>query len=151
MTKLTATKEFKWEMAHMLTGHEGLCKNVHGHSYKMQVTVSRISRTILSGPSKGMVLDFSDLKKFVEKNIVEPLDHAFMIDGSAEGLEKQLRQLLEGKSKLFIVMYRPTAENMAQDFFQQIAEMLEEHFDNTVQLESVKVWETATAFAEVRR
>lgn len=151
MTRLTATKEFKWEMAHMLTGHEGLCKNVHGHSYKMQVTVSRESRTVLSGPSKGMVLDFSDLKRSIEKELVDHLDHAFMIDGSADGLEKQLHQLLEGKSKLYVVMYRPTAENMAQDFFAQISTILEEHFGNTVQLESVKVWETVTAFAEVSR
>lgn len=147
---ITATKEFKWEMAHMLTGHKGLCQNIHGHSYKMQVTVSRISRTIQSGSSEGMVLDFSDLKSIVEDTLINRLDHAFMMNGSATGLERELLHMLHGKVKIYVVDYRPTAENMARDFYEVISKQLED-LDKTITLESVKIWETATAYAEYRR
>lgn len=147
---ITATKEFKWEMAHMLTGHKGLCQNIHGHSYKMQVTVSRISRTIQSGSSEGMVLDFSDLKRIVEDTLINRLDHAFMMNGSATGLERELLHMLHGKVKIYVVDYRPTAENMARDFYEVISKQLED-LDKTITLESVKIWETATAYAEYRR
>lgn len=147
---ITATKEFKWEMAHMLTGHKGLCQNIHGHSYKMQVTVSRISRTIQSGSSEGMVLDFSDLKNIVEDTLINRLDHAFMMNGNAAGLERELLHMLHGKVKIYVVGYRPTAENMARDFYEVISKQLED-LDKTITLESVKIWETATAYAEYRR
>lgn len=147
---LTATKEFKWEMAHMLTGHKGLCQNIHGHSYRMQISVSRVSETILRGSSEGMVLDFSDIKEVVETHLINRLDHAFMINGEAVGLEHQLLTLLAGKVKLYVVDYRPTAENMARDFYQKIAEELL-RIDNTLKLEFVRVWETTTAYAEYRR
>lgn len=148
---ITATKEFKWEMAHMLTGHEGLCRNVHGHSYKMQIEVSRASGTIADGSSAGMVLDFSHIKQIVEDNLIHRLDHAFMVDGTAQGLENELLHLLQGRAKLYIVSYRPTAENMAKDFFETIQGYIDREYKGEVTLESVRIWETVTAYAEYRK
>lgn len=107
-------------------------------------------RSILSGSSKGMVLDFSDLKKIVEDLLIDKLDHAFMINTNAEGLEHHLYLILRDSVKLYEVDYRPTAENMARDFYHIIKDKLMA-LDNTIKLESVKVWETVTAFAEYRR
>ncbi|KGQ30112.1 6-carboxy-5,6,7,8-tetrahydropterin synthase [Gallibacterium genomosp. 2] len=79
---LKVAKEFSFDMAHLLDGHDGKCKNLHGHTYKLQVIVS--GETENSGAKKGMVIDFADLKKVVNDLIISPMDHAFIYDQSSE-------------------------------------------------------------------
>lgn len=145
------TKEFQWDMAHMLAEHQGLCKNIHGHTYKMQVTVIRKSDTLISGTgaSDGMVIDFKDLKIIVKRKIVEPLDHAFMYwSQSPDQVEHQIAELLlQNDRKVYQVNYRPTAEEMALNFFNILSQELEQY---QVKVVSVKVWETTTSFAEAK-
>lgn len=152
---LTVTKEFTWDMAHMLAGHEGLCKNLHGHTYKMHVTVTRIGTNESGtpwvrkeGPAEGMVVDFKELKEVVEKLIVHPLDHCFMFwQHSSDMCEHELCEVLSrhGK-KIAWVEYRPTAENMVADFFSRIqAETVQLNLPWTVT--RVQVWETPTSYA----
>ena len=74
------TKEFKFETSHALSGHDGLCKNVHGHSYKLSVTIIGKPIQEPNNPKHGMVMDFSDLKKIINKIIVEPFDHATVLN-----------------------------------------------------------------------
>ena len=76
MSKIRITKQFSFETGHALYGYDGKCKNVHGHSYKLSVTV--IGTPILdhSNVKYGMVIDFSDLKKIVREEIVDQFDHA---------------------------------------------------------------------------
>ncbi|MGE5328067.1 MAG: 6-carboxytetrahydropterin synthase QueD [Deltaproteobacteria bacterium] len=66
------TKSFTFDSAHNLTGHSGSCENLHGHTYRLEVTVT--------GPisEQGMVVDFKDLKAVVEKNIIQKLDHQYL-------------------------------------------------------------------------
>ena len=81
---VTVTKEVTFDCAHMLDGHEGLCRNLHGHTYKVQVTARRSGGFLISkGPAKGMVLDFSALKGIMQAHIVEPFDHAFVYHGGS--------------------------------------------------------------------
>ena len=145
---LTATKEFTWDMAHMLEGHLGLCKNVHGHTYKMHVTVeSRNPAGVMTaGPSAGMVCDFKDLKNAVMEHIVDPLDHAFMYNIESEDpVERKIAQILvEADRKTAPVQYRPTAENMAKHFYEELKELLSNYAFDVVE---VTVWETPTSFA----
>lgn len=145
------TKEFQWDMAHMLAEHQGLCKNVHGHTYKMQVTVTRKSDSLISGSgaSNGMVIDFKDLKTIVKGKIVEPLDHAFIYwSQSPDPVEHQIAKLLmQNDRKVYQVNYRPTAEEMVLDFFDILNQELEQY---QVKVVSVKVWETPTSFAEAK-
>lgn len=146
---LTATKEYSWAMAHMLDGHEGLCKNLHGHEYKLQVTVARIGAELeTSGPAKGMIVDFKELKEIVNRLIVSPLDHATMVYSmSADPFEIELRALLlRYKKKRYDVKYRPTAENMAKDFFA----ILNEPFDAIgLRIINLRLYETPTSYAEI--
>ena len=65
------TKEFKFEMAHALMGYDGLCRNIHGHSYGLNVTVAGYPIDEEGHPKLGMVMDFGDLKKIVRKAIVD--------------------------------------------------------------------------------
>lgn len=151
MSIVSITKEFTWDMAHLLAGHEGLCKNLHGHTYKMQIEVCRKNEKLINKEinSKGMVIDFKDLKEIVKELVIDPLDHAFMYwTESPEPLEHEIAEILiKNNRKVAKVSFRPTAEEMAMNFFS----ILEEKFklDNLV-LVSVKIWETPTSFAEVK-
>ena len=151
MGKVSITKEFSWDMAHLLAGHEGLCKNLHGHTYKMQIEVTRKTEDVIMSEinSQGMVIDFKDLKQLVKEKIVEPLDHAFMYwVNSPDQLEHEIAQLLtKSERKVARVNYRPTAEEMAMNFF---ATLTEELLPLNLELRAVKVWETPTSFAEVK-
>lgn len=148
---LTATKSFKWEMAHMLTGHKGACANIHGHSYRMEVTVENVEETVGSGSSRGMVMEFSDLKTVVSP-LVDKLDHAFMYDNTAMAgsAEFDVVNVLKNHFlKTYEVNYRPTAENMAKDFFHKIKSDLA-FVSPGINIVEIKLWETETAFATYR-
>lgn len=151
MGKVSITKEFSWNMAHLLAGHEGLCENLHGHTYKMQIEVARKTEDVMTSDvsTKGMVIDFKELKKLVNIKIVEPLDHAFMYwVNSPDLVEQEIGQILiKNGRKVARVNYRTTAEEMAMDFFNILTKELALV---NIELKSVKIWETPTSFAEVR-
>ena len=88
------TKEFKFETGHALYGYDGLCKNVHGHSYKLSVTLLGTPITDPDHVKYGMVMDFSDLKKIVNKTIVTPFDHATVLN-----VDSPHKELADAKSK----------------------------------------------------
>ena len=71
---LRLTKEFSFEMAHALPAYEGKCRNIHGHSYRLFVTVEGTPLMQDGSPTDGMVMDFHSLKECVEESIVEPFD-----------------------------------------------------------------------------
>ena len=152
MSNVSITKEFSWDMAHMLAGHEGLCKNLHGHTYKMQVEVCRNSGGVIEGLecSNGMVIDFKDLKNIVKTKIIDPLDHAFIYwTNSTDPLENEIANLLiKNGRKVFGVNFRPTAEEMALNFFNELDKYLSL---SGIELKRIKIWETPESFAEVKR
>ena len=151
--KVLVTKEFVWDCAHMLSNHEGLCANVHGHTYKMEVTVSRTSTDVLcvSGSNEGMVIDFKQLKDMVKKVLVDRLDHAFITWGNGCEAEKDIAKTLHKHGmKTFYMATRPTAENMCQEFYLILATELRFGYqDLGIQLERIRIWETPTSYAEV--
>jgi 6-pyruvoyltetrahydropterin/6-carboxytetrahydropterin synthase len=151
MCKVSITKEFSWNMAHLLAGHEGLCKNLHGHTYKMQIEVTRKTEDVITSDasSQGMVIDFKDLKQLVNVKIVEPLDHAFMYwINSPDKVEQEIGEILiKNGRKVARVNYRTTAEEMAMNFFSVLTKDL---LKINIELKAVRVWETPTSFAEVR-
>lgn len=137
---LKVAKEFSFDMAHLLDGHDGKCQNLHGHTYKLQVIVS--GETEDNGAKKGMVIDFADLKRAVNELIISPMDHAFIYDQSSERETKIAQLLQQLNSKTFALPMRSTAENLAQFIFQRLQENVGFH------LHSIRLWETPTSFAE---
>ena len=148
---LTVTKEFKWDMAHILAGHEGMCKNLHGHTYRMQVEVARKSNDLIKEDkaTSSMVIDFKDLKKIVKEEIVEALDHAFMYwTNSPDKLEHKIADLLKEEGRKVVeVDFRPTAEAMSFYFLNILKQRFKEL---NIKIISVKVWETPTSYAEAK-
>lgn len=127
-------------MAHLLDGYDGLCRNIHGHSYRLFVTVKGNPCTDALSPKLGMVMDFSVLKKIVKEEVVDLLDHAMLVRKGTPQAE-QLHGLAE---RIYEVDYQPTCENMVVDF----AERIEQRLPDGIELFSVKLHETATSFAE---
>ncbi|MEN8138423.1 MAG: 6-carboxytetrahydropterin synthase [Bacteroidota bacterium] len=144
MKRLRLTKEFGFEMAHALYGHDGLCKNIHGHSYKMFVTVIGEPISDPASPKLGMVMDFSDLKRIVKEEVVDRLDHALMINSKTG--HTNIQEALSGIVPLRIVdvPYQTTCENMVLDF----AERIQKKLPGEIELHSVRLYETATSYAE---
>lgn len=137
------TKEFSFEMAHTLAGYDGPCREIHGHSYRLFVTVRGVPEQDSTNPKYGMVMDFGDLKRIVNRLIVDRYDHAFVMRET-----EQNRAALEAMRgvfhKIIVTPYQPTCENMVEDFARVIAAEL----PSGVELFSVKLHETATSFAE---
>ncbi|HLU85688.1 MAG TPA: 6-carboxytetrahydropterin synthase, partial [Vicingaceae bacterium] len=80
MSIIRITKEFKFEMAHALIGYDGPCKNIHGHSYRLNVTVKGKVKNGTSDSDEGMVVDFGIIKKIVNELIVDKYDHALVLN-----------------------------------------------------------------------
>ncbi|HOW09621.1 MAG TPA: 6-carboxytetrahydropterin synthase [Bacteroidales bacterium] len=139
---IRVTKEFGFEMAHALFNHDGPCRNVHGHSYRLFVTVSGVPENNPASPKNGMVIDFSDLKRIVRDEVIDRFDHAFVISG-CYNCEKPGR-LREMSENTLVVNYQPTCENLVADFAGRIIKRL----PGRVKLCSLKLYETASSYAE---
>jgi 6-pyruvoyltetrahydropterin/6-carboxytetrahydropterin synthase len=143
MSKIRITKQFTFETGHALYGYDGKCKNVHGHSYKLSVTVIGVPIPDKSNVKFGMVIDFSDLKKIVKEEIVDQFDHATVFNRTTPHLELA-NELKERGHHVILVDYQPTSENMVIDFSEKIKRRL----PSDIALHSLKLQETETSFAE---
>lgn len=141
--KIRITKQFTFETGHALYGYDGKCRNVHGHSYKLSVTVIGVPIIDASNVKLGMVIDFGDLKKIVKEEIVEPFDHATVFNKNTPHMELA-KELKDRGHKVILADYQPTSENMVIDFAAKIKSRLSEE----IQLHSIKLRETETAYAE---
>lgn len=143
MNKIRITKQFSFETGHALYGYDGKCKNVHGHSYKLNVTVIGTPITDSNNVKYGMVIDFGDLKKIVKREIVDKFDHATIFNKNTPHVELA-RELEERDHSVILVDYQPTSENMVVDF----AEKIKKYLPADIKLFSLKLQETETSFAE---
>ncbi len=140
---IRVTKQFTFETGHALYGYDGKCRNIHGHSYKLSVTVIGQPISDSNHTKYGMVIDFGDLKKIVKEEVVDPFDHATVFDKNTPHVD--LARILEAQGhKVILANYQPTCENMVNDFAGRIIKRLPEG----VTLYSLKLRETETAFAE---
>ena len=132
-------KEFSFDMAHMLDGHDGKCKNLHGHTYTLQVEIS--GELHAEGAKSGMVMDYSDLKAIVKAHILDNMDHAFIYDLTSEKECKVASLLNTLDSKTFGISARTTAEQMAKYIFDTLT-------DVGLPVSLIRLWETPTSYCE---
>ena len=132
----TVTKSVKFDAAHILTNHQGLCKNLHGHTYRVDVSVTQPD-----DDPRDMVIDFKDLKSVATSIICDRFDHAFIYSTASEG-ESEIASVVEKHGMRTVALpFRSTAENLARYFFGELKPLIPG-------LVSVKVWETADSCAE---
>ncbi len=138
--KIRLTKEFNFEMSHALHKYDGLCKNIHGHSYKLFVCLRGEPIQDKNSSKNGMVIDFGDLKEIIFQEIIEPFDHALVLNSQSTLLDK----ISSKDTKIIITPYQPTCENFLLDFVERIRPRL----DKNIELVSIKLHETSTSYAE---
>ncbi|MFD0993987.1 6-pyruvoyl trahydropterin synthase family protein [Tenacibaculum geojense] len=143
MSTIRITKQFNFETGHALYGYDGKCKNVHGHSYKLSVTVIGSPITDANNVKFGMVIDFGDLKKIVKEEIVDVFDHATVFNKNTPHVELA-KELQDRGHHVILVDYQPTSEMMVIDFAQKIKNRLPDN----IKLHAIKLQETETSFAE---
>jgi 6-pyruvoyltetrahydropterin/6-carboxytetrahydropterin synthase len=143
MERIRITKEFTFETGHALYGYDGKCRNVHGHSYHLSVTVIGTPIAETGHTKLGMVIDFGDLKRIVKEEVVDPFDHATVFNKNSPHID--LARTLEKEGhKVILAAYQPTSENMVIDFAKRISGRLPKR----MQLHSLRLRETGTAYAE---
>ncbi|MBI9037712.1 MAG: 6-carboxytetrahydropterin synthase [Bacteroidales bacterium] len=142
MNTIRITKEFDFEMAHALFGYDGPCKNIHGHSYKLSVTIIGKPSEDTKSSKYGMLLDFKILKKIVKDCIIEIFDHALILNKNHP--KELLSEIIKNFEKIIVADYQPTSENIIIDFSNRIKKNLPEN----IKLNSLKLHETATSFTE---
>jgi 6-pyruvoyltetrahydropterin/6-carboxytetrahydropterin synthase len=143
MNTIRITKQFSFETGHALYGYDGLCRNVHGHSYKLHVTVIGTPINDSDHVKFGMVIDFSDLKKIVKSKIVNVFDHATVFNKNTPHVELA-NELKDRGHNVLLVNYQPTSEMMVIDF----AEIIKKELPPHVQLHSLKLQETESSYAQ---
>ena len=142
MKKVRVSKEFHFEMAHALWNYDGLCRHIHGHSYKLFITIIGEPIEDSHDPKLGMVLDFADLKAVVKEPVVDYFDHSLVINSGAENyLPDEPNEMFD---KVHLMDFQPTCENLVI----YIAEKVKARLSPGIGLYSVKLYETATSYAE---
>ncbi len=142
MAVIRITKEFKFEMAHALYGHDGPCRHLHGHSYELFVTIKGEPLQDPDSSKNGMVMDFGDLKKIVRSKIIDRFDHALVLNTQTPmpaGLDT-----FSLFDNMILVDFQPSSENLLVHF----AELIKPELPANVELYSMKLRETVTSYAE---
>ena len=135
---ITVTKTVRFDAAHVLTNHQGLCKNLHGHTYRVDISVAQAE-----DDERDMVIDFKDLKAIANEVICDRFDHAFIYNTESAG-EKEIAAVVEKNGmRTVAIPFRSTAENLAKLFYNELK-------SRVPGLSAVKVWETADSSAEFK-
>ncbi|ASS49718.1 MAG: 6-carboxytetrahydropterin synthase QueD [Candidatus Fluviicola riflensis] len=139
---IRVTKQFSFDMAHALEGYDGPCKNIHGHTYRLAVTVSGKLINDPSHPKNGMVIDFTDFKSIVQKQVVKVFDHSLVLQRCSVFAQLLHQQIKE--NNILLTDYQPSCENLVIDCKNRIIS----HLPEEITLESVRLDETPTSYAE---
>lgn len=129
-------------MAHALYGYDGPCKNIHGHTYHLSITLIGKPIEDIKKAKLGMVIDFGDLKDIVHKHIIQVFDHALVLNQEAPYSKSEV--ISNEFEKVILVPYQPTCENLLLDF----VDRLSDKFSISTPIFSIRLEETPTSFAE---
>ena len=132
---LSITKIFHFESAHAISNHPGKCRNVHGHSYELRVSVAASELN-----TNDMIMDFAELKAIVKDNVIRELDHALLLCNDGE-LSDEFRN---HSGKMIWTEREPTAEHMLE----MIVDRIQPHIPNHIKLKQLQLWETRSSFAQ---
>jgi 6-pyruvoyltetrahydropterin/6-carboxytetrahydropterin synthase len=137
--KTRIAKDFYWEMSHRLPFHDGLCRNIHGHTYRLRLEL------LGELNNDGMVLDYYEMAKII-KPILNELDHSFMCDKNDSLM---LDFLKTNGFKYYILEKTSTAEHIAEHLMERVIEGFKQ-FRN-IELIKVRIYETEDVFAEIEQ
>lgn len=140
------TTRLEFDAGHRIPDHKSQCRNLHGHRYALEITLSGdiISQQEVS--ENGMVMDFSDVKKIARESVVDLWDHAFLVYKDDKAVLDFLNSLPNHKTVIFPCV--PTAENMAAEAFRVLKHQYKDTYGNHLKLERVRLYETPNSWAD---
>lgn len=138
------TKVFTFDMAHALFGYDGPCKNIHGHTYHLHVTVAGYVNDIANDPEQGLVIDFGVIKKITKEHVIAHFDHALVLHKDAPYSADSF--LPDHFEKVILTPFQPSCENLMLHFHKLLAKALPAE----VRLMTLRLEETPTSYAEWR-
>ena len=152
MGRISVTRHIEFEASHILTGYEGLCGNLHGHSYALEVTIS-CSESKRKSNAFNFVLDFSRLNVLLKEYVP---DHAFIVNLEnidSDCAESEIYKVLKKYNRRVFEMFgSPSAENMVELFATDIQGILNKEYpDLDCTVDELKLWETTNSHATWRK
>jgi len=140
------TTRLEFDAGHRIPCHKSQCRNLHGHRYAIEITLSGDIIKNDGASENGMVMDFSDVKAIARKSVVDVWDHAFLVyQGDSEVLAF-LNSLPDHKTVVMGTV--PTAENMAAEAFRILKTEYQDFYGNHLKLERVRLYETPNSWAD---
>lgn len=140
------TTRLEFDAGHRIPHHKSQCRNLHGHRYAIEITLSGDIIVNESASENGMVMDFSDVKTIAKTAIVNVWDHAFLVYKHDVEVLNFLNTLPDHKTVIFPTV--PTAENMAQEAFKILKAKYQDTYGNHLTLEKVRLYETPNNWAD---
>lgn len=140
------TTRLEFDAGHRIPSHKSQCKNLHGHRYAIEITLSGDIITLENASENGMVMDFSDVKAIAKSAVVDVWDHAFLVYQHDAEILNFLNSLPNHKTIVFPTV--PTAENMAAEAFKILKNQYQDTYGNHLKLEKVRLYETPNNWAD---
>ena len=140
------TTRLEFDSGHRIPNHKSQCRNLHGHRYALEITLSGDIINASSISEDGMVMDFSDVKKIARECVVDVWDHAFLVFKDDKVVLDFLNTLSNHKTVVFPSV--PTAENMAAEAFRILKSQYKDVYGNHLILERVRLYETPNSWAD---
>ena len=134
------TTRLEFDAGHRIPSHKSQCRNLHGHRYTLEITLSGDIVTQNNVSETGMVMDFSDVKRIARESVVDIWDHAFLVFREDTVVLDFLNSLPNHKTVIFPTV--PTAENMAAQAFKILRDQYKDTYGNHLKLERVRLYET---------
>ena len=143
---LTITRKMEFDAGHRIPDHNSQCRNLHGHRYVLEVTLSGDIVQAPGASDNGMLMDFSEIKRIARTHIVDVWDHAFLVYEGDHAVRSFLDTLPDHKT---VVLDRiPTAENLASIIFATLAPHYHGHYGADLRLTRVRLYETPNCWAD---
>jgi 6-pyruvoyltetrahydropterin/6-carboxytetrahydropterin synthase len=140
------TTRLEFDAGHRIPNHKSQCRNLHGHRYVLEITLSGDIISQKEASENGMVMDFSDVKKIARESVVDVWDHAFLVFKEDKAVLDFLNSLPNHKTVIFPSV--PTAENMAAEAFKILRNQYKDSYGNHLTLERVRLFETPNNWAD---
>lgn len=140
------TTRLEFDAGHRIPHHKSQCRNLHGHRYALEITLSGDIIAESQRSESGMVMDFSDVKRIARESVVDVWDHAFLVYKDDKTVLDFLNSLPNHKTVIFPTV--PTAENMAAEAFKILKNQYLDTYGNHLKLDRVRLYETPNSWAD---
>ncbi|MDR1648279.1 MAG: 6-carboxytetrahydropterin synthase QueD [Zoogloeaceae bacterium] len=140
------TRRLAFDAGHRIPHHQSQCRNLHGHRYVIEITLSGAVNEAAGESADGMVMDFSEVKAIAEREIVTPWDHAFLV-WRQDTVVTAFLETLPGH-KTVVLDKVPTAENLARIAFDTLAPAYAARYGKRLRLVRVRLFETPNCWAD---